>query len=355
MSKLYSHLKFLAFPEQLQALSNQQVVAPVHIRIKPTNNCNHDCWYCAYHVDDLALGKEMDQHDSIPAEKMFEIVDDLVVMGVKAVTFSGGGEPLIYKPLPQVIERLAAGGVKIACLTNGSNLKGEVADAFATHGTWIRISLDGYDEASYSKARGVPEGSFAKLMANMSSFSSRHSGCVLGAAYIIDQQNHQGIYDVCSRLKDAGANHVKLSGVIVGNSVEENNVYHETIKEATWRQIEQARRLEDESFTLIDAYHDMDDRGWSKPYTNCPHLLFRPVIGADCGVYTCHDKAYTKEGMLGSIKETSFREFWMSEENRKQLYDFDPSISCHHHCVAHSSNLVLQEYLELNSEHMFFV
>ena len=48
-------------------------------------------------------------------------------MGFKAVTFSGGVEPLLYKHLPKVIDVLAAGGVRIAALTNGSNPKGCVA------------------------------------------------------------------------------------------------------------------------------------------------------------------------------------------------------------------------------------
>ena len=38
----------------------------------------------------------MDQKDQIPEDKMTEIVEDLVNMGVKVVTFSGGGEPFIY-------------------------------------------------------------------------------------------------------------------------------------------------------------------------------------------------------------------------------------------------------------------
>ena len=33
--------------------------------------------------------------DFIPKAKMMEIIDDLVDMGVKAVTFSGGGDPFI--------------------------------------------------------------------------------------------------------------------------------------------------------------------------------------------------------------------------------------------------------------------
>jgi len=50
----------------------------------------------------MQLGEDMDQKDQIPEDKMMEIVEDLVNMGVKAVTFSGGGEPFLYKPLLKV-------------------------------------------------------------------------------------------------------------------------------------------------------------------------------------------------------------------------------------------------------------
>ena len=94
----------------MDAWRTNSVVAPVHVRIKPINRCNHNCWYCAYRFDDLKLGEDMVESDVLPKDKMFEIVDDLIDMDVKAVTFSGGGEPLIYKPLPDVVEKLAAGG-----------------------------------------------------------------------------------------------------------------------------------------------------------------------------------------------------------------------------------------------------
>lgn len=355
MSALYSDLKFLGFQEHLEAIRERRVLAPVHIRIKPTNHCNHDCWYCAYHVDNLQLGEGMDLRDAIPEAKMLEIIDDIVEMGVRAVTFSGGGEPLIYKPLPECIRRLAAGGVKVAALTNGSNLKGEMADVFAEYGTWIRVSLDGWDEASYSHARGVPEGTFGKLLENMRAFATRDTSCVLGTSFNIDQHNHGHVADICRTLRDVGVNHVKLSGVVVGNNVAENNQYHAKIRDEVTRQIEEARKLEDDDFSVIDLYHELEDRVFEKSYHFCPFLQFRPVIAADQMVYTCQDKAYNQEGLLGSIKERGFRDYWFSEENRDRLYSFDPSRSCHHHCTVHSKNLAILEYLALDPDHTPFV
>lgn len=354
MAALYSSLKFLRFADHLAAVAERRVVAPVHIRIKPTNRCNHHCWYCAYRTDDLQLGADMDEADSIPPEKMTEIVDDVIAMGVRAVTFSGGGEPLLYKSLPETVERLAAGGVRVATLTNGSNLRGAMADAFARHGTWVRISLDAWDDESYARSRGARPGDYSRLMENIGDFTGRGSRCVLGVSFIVDKANHTHVADICANLKKLGVNHVKVSGAIVGNEAAANNAYHADIKAAVADQMISAKYLQNENFTVLDHYHDIEDR-FEKTYNTCPFLNFLTVIGADCKVYTCQDKAYTVDGTLGSIKNQSFKEFWFSPENNATLSAFDPSISCRHHCVAHTKNLAIHEYLSLDKEHAMFV
>ncbi|MDO8607007.1 MAG: radical SAM protein [Phaeospirillum sp.] len=354
MAKLYSNLKFLRHSDHMEALKAGQVVAPVHIRIKPINHCNHSCWYCAYRADNLQLGEDMNLRDRIPEDKISEIVTDVISMGVKAVTFSGGGEPLLYKGLPEVVERLAKGGVKVATLTNGANLKGRMADAFAEHGTWIRVSLDGWDDASYGAARSIPEGHFTRLIDNMRAFAARKSNCVLGVSFIVGRDNHTHIREMCELLKDVGVNHVKLSGAVVANEVHANNLYHREIMEVAGQQIRAANELSDANFTVVDHYHELEER-FEKSYHTCPFLQFLTVIGADCSVYTCQDKAYTTGGLLGSIKERSFKNFWFSEENRARLYGLDPSVSCRHHCVTHGKNLAINEVLSLNPDHAVFV
>ncbi|GAB6039362.1 radical SAM protein [Endothiovibrio diazotrophicus] len=355
MGRLYSNLKFLGFPEHLQAIRDQRVLAPVHIRMKPTNRCNHDCWYCAYHVGNLQLGEDMDMRDEIPPAKMDQIITDVIDMGVRAVTFSGGGEPLLYRPLPECVERLAAGGIKIGVLTNGSNLKGRVADVLAQHGTWVRISMDGWDGPSYRAARGVPDSAYEKLFDNVRDFLARGTRCVLGVSFIIDHGNHGHIYDVCAQLKEAGVNHVKLSGVVVGNSVEENTAYHDPIRAEVEQEIGRCQALNTSDFTVVDHYHGLESRVFEKHYTTCPFLMFQPVIAADQMVYTCHDKAFNKEGLLGSIVDRSFKEFWFSPENRERIYTFNPAQSCRHHCTVHNKNLAILEYLSLDTDHLPFV
>jgi len=96
-----------------------------------------------------------------------ELVDDFIAMGVKAVTFSGGGEPLCYPYLTATASRLVEAGIKIATLTNGALLNGEIAELFAAKGSWIRVSVDGWDSKSYAEYRGISENEFDRVMHNL--------------------------------------------------------------------------------------------------------------------------------------------------------------------------------------------
>jgi sulfatase maturation enzyme AslB (radical SAM superfamily) len=352
--EVYSQLKFLRFRDRLDAVAAGNVPAPVHVRIKPINRCNHDCWYCAYRNSNLKLGEDMDEDDTIPTPKLLEIADDIVAMGVKAVTFSGGGEPLLHKALPETITRLAAGGVAVATLTNGVNLQGRVGDALARHATWVRISIDAWDNDSYRKSRSARPGDFDRVMNNMRAFKASGTKCVLGVSLIIDQANHTHIADLAARFKDLGADHVKLAGAVTANSAAEHNAYHERFAAETMRQIESAQKLADSGFQVLNHVHRMAE-SFAKPYHSCPFARFLTVIGADQTVYLCQDKAYTKDGALGSIRERRFADFWFSDENKKALDSIDPSRHCQHHCVAHGKNLALMDYLSQDLDHTVFV
>jgi hypothetical protein len=69
------------------------------------------------------------------------------------------------------------------------------------------------------------------------------------------------------------------------------------------------------------------------------------VIAADLNVYTCQDKAYNKDtGLLGSIKDKSFRDFWY--DGKAKFHKTNPSKDCNHHCIADSVNKMVLEYID---------
>lgn len=355
MSLLYTKMKIFHYKDKLDSLpASGEILPPLHIRIKPTNVCNHNCGYCAYRAENLQLGQDMDKTDSIPREKMAEIVEDLIEMKVGAVTFSGGGEPFVYPHLLETARALRAGGIKVASLTNGSRLTGELAEFFAHEGTWLRVSLDGYDDASYARYRGVKEGAFTQLMENMTAFKALGGPCYLGVSLIVDENNQGHVFELLTRLKATGVDSVKVSPCIIDNDGAKNNAYHRPFFASVAEQVDQAKKeLDSPDFLVYDAYHELDAK-FDKPYRSCPYCQILPVIGADQNLYPCQDKAYNlDEGLLGTVRDKRFKELWFSDKNR--FFKIDPSEHCRHHCVANAKNLLIHEYLDADPEHLEFV
>ena len=357
MGTIYSRTKIFHFKDKLDSLPKtvKEIMPPVHVRIKPTNICNHSCRYCAYGKDNFNIfGKNQFERSYISKEKMTEIIDDLSAMGTKAVTFSGGGEPFLYPHFLDIVRKLVHTKIKFASLTNGSLLNGEIAQLFSSHGTWIRVSMDGWDNKSYSNYRRVKPGEFSKVISNLKNFKKLRCKCYMGVSLIVDKSNVKHVYKTLEILSDIGVDSVKISPCLVNESSRDNNNYHKPFFTIVRRQIEKAEKnLVNKSFEVFNAYSELDEK-FEKDYEWCPYLQILPVIGADLNVYACPDKAYNlKTGVLGSIKDQRFKDFWFS--NKNNFFKINPAKQCNHHCETNQKNKLVLEYLNTNKEHLDFV
>ncbi len=356
-NKVYSDLKVFHFPSKLDDIANQRLSPPIHVRIKPTNVCNHSCYYCCYRNKKLVFSELFREPDFIPRDKMEKIISDLEHMRVRAVTFSGGGEPLLYPHIKESLTKLSKAGIGVGVLTNGSLLRGEIADVVANTVSWVRVSMDAADARTYSKYRDISPESFELVCDNIEKFSKNKKGCKLGISFIVTKENHSKIFKYVELMKKIGVDHVKLSECVVSKDWRQNRKYMGRFFISAKKQIGKSLRLADENFSVIDRFQfpDKYNNNYKKPYTFCAFAQCLVIIGADLNVYSCQDKAYTTLGKLFSIRDQSFAEGWFSQENKDSLRKLNPSRACMHHCTQHAKNLMLLEYFAVNNAHLGFV
>ena len=273
MDNVYSQVKMFHYPKRLEAMAQGVILPPMHVRLKPINACNHNCFYCCYRNDNLYLGELLNEKDMIPEAKMAEIVRDMIDMGVQAVTFTGGGEPLIYPYFAKTARALLEGGIKVAVLTNGSALSGEVAEVLAQGGSWVRVSADSVDGESIAKSREIAPEAFGKIIRNIENFSrTKHPDCELGINFIITHHNAHKVFDFIQLMKSVGADHVKISECVMDTTAAENNAYHFAYFDKVLAEIERAAStLSDDGFRVINKFHQIDDQ-YAKTYTTCPFV-----------------------------------------------------------------------------------
>ena len=349
----YSEMKIFRHHETLENLCRGERCAPVYIRIKPTNRCNHNCNYCHYKNAYLDLD-EFCLTDEIPHQKMMEIIKDMAAMGVKAVTFSGGGEPLLYPHIEEAMEEILKNNIDLSIITNGSMLEGRKAELLA-RAKWVRISIESVNDAEYCRIRGIKEHSFEKLCENIKSFAQiKEKTCELGVNVVVGKENYKELRKMAELMKSLGVNHVKFAPLITTKTRE----YHKDFQdEVTKVLVELQETLTDDDFKIINLYTGdfADSVVFERQYSKCPIKEFVCVIGANAKVYYCHDKAYLSDGVVCDLRDASFREKWYSEEVNQKFKTFDAKKVCKQHCVYDSRNQLINTFLDMDRNHINFI
>ncbi len=352
----YSNLKVFYHHEAVKRIGEGEPVSPIYIRLKPTNVCNHHCAYCTYgsgDTDNKTDNRDNINHrDTIPWDKMLEIINDMGTMGVKAVTLSGGGEPLTYPHICEAMDLLKKRQIETSLISNGELLDGMIAERFYDS-SWVRISFDSPIKEEYCGLRGLSLERFDRVISNISSFAkNKNKECVLGVNFVISKANYKHVYLAAELLKDLGVNNVKFAAVI-----DNAPGYHKEIKDEVIDQIHKAKEvIEDDSFRIINNYEtDCEDKNFTEqPFEKCYTCRMITVIAADSKVYLCHTRAYDSGAALGNLNEIGFKELWFSDELQQKLKSLEPKKECRNFCAYENRNVLLNDYYN-STQHLNFI
>ena len=74
-------------------------------------------------------------------------------------------------------------------------------------------------------------------------------------------------------------------------------------------------------------------------------------ICADLNVYSCCLNAHSSHGLMGSIQNRSFKEYWLSKEKEERYSSFDARQCAQ--CIYHSQNKLINNILEAKPHRNF--
>jgi len=156
---IYSQLKPTWHLDRISALRAGRIPPPVHVHMILSDLCNQNCTFCNYRADE-GLSFELfhtpetrNPNRKIPREKALEIIGDCSLMGVKAMHFTGGGEPTVHPNYLELMGYAQGWGIETAIVTNGVKL--DVLAPEVQRLKWIRVSVDAGDAETYAAVRRV--------------------------------------------------------------------------------------------------------------------------------------------------------------------------------------------------------
>ena len=115
---------------------------PITADIFLTNFCNNNCGYCTY-----KRWKLHNPHE-VSFDEFKKYADRLINLGVKGIILTGGGEPTLNKDFNRITAYLETNKIPYGINTNFNVFK-------KFNPTYLKVSLDAWDSATYKKIRGV--------------------------------------------------------------------------------------------------------------------------------------------------------------------------------------------------------
>jgi len=331
----YAADKVMLHTDRVLALRQGTQPAPVHAHFVLSDLCNQDCNFCAYRMSGYTSAQRFPEvrtdgslvhnpNRRMPTDKACEILTDLAALGVRAVQFTGGGEPTVHKEFLAVLRYAHSLGLDTALVTNGVRM-GEAVRAELARSTWVRVSLDSGTPESYAAIRRVDPGTFHKVLANVEELAKLRdatgSQLYVGVGFVVTRENWHEVELAARLARDAGADNLRLSALFT----EGNADYFQGFDRAAAAACERATRLTGGGFVVSNRFDERlsDLQQGSPDYRTCHYQHFTTYIGADLNVYRCCVYAYNDRGLVGSLKDQRFRELWEGSHKRADYSGFD--------------------------------
>ena len=340
---VYSTEKALYHRDQMKSLLVGRQPYPVHVEIIISDLCNHDCFFCAYRLSGYT-SNEMFQIEpgqtrvarnpnrKILTNKVFEIIDDCEKMGVKAIQFTGGGEPTVHPDFVRIVSYAQDAGFDTSLVTNGNTLHKPDHRSVALEMAWVRISIDAGTAQRYSEDRGISQSAFSRMCESVELLvqerntlrerRENYSGPVIGVGFVVNPKSYTELYQAVELYASWGVDNVRL-GLMFGPDDEKP---YEGFRDEIKRQADAAvADFTCDDFAVINRTEEkLDDLERKNPeYDFCGFQNFVSYIGGDLNVYRCCVYAYHHHGVIGSLEDQGYKELWDSIAKRDDFEAFD--------------------------------
>ncbi|MFT5266605.1 MAG: MoaA/NifB/PqqE/SkfB family radical SAM enzyme [Acidimicrobiales bacterium] len=341
---IYSLTKLTAYPD---ILADMQAGGPgklVSVHLMPQNVCNHSCGFCSYRMDGNKNASKFDESKHIPLDKMLELVDDFYARGIKGVEITGGGEPLAYPYINELLEALMHADIRVGLVTNGT-LWAKVKPELLQTLSWARVSIDAGNVDAYVAERKCPRSHWKQAWNAVKVL--RKNGVrpefKLGVSFVLSNHNSEGVFQFVDRASKSGADNCRLSATysdLNGDYYDDSEKVFDAV---------------DSSKAAVKRFHGEDgfevhnllptrvaeNEVPHQDYEQCPTKDLLCVVEGEGNVYMCCSWTGSGKGKYGNfIKHPDgFRGVW--NDSAKFRAGFKACDYCDISCLYRARNLAM--------------
>jgi len=269
-------MKILLNPEIINSALEGNKLPSIHLQLNPTNKCNFNCPMCSC--------SEREKQLQLSLEDINKIIKVMYRYGLKSVTITGGGEPLMHPDINEIINMFSKKDIKVGLVTNGSLLKRlDTLDKI----TWVRISASDYLKEQFKRIDTTVNNFLYKL----NDVVENNKNVDWSFSYVIGKEPD---YHLIRKLLDY-ANVFSFTHMRIVNDIFIADELKEQMNNVKYY-------LKDNVFD--DSIVNYQDRSeWTSGYNPCYLSILKPVIGADGYIYPCCGTQYALENPSRDYEE----------------------------------------------------
>lgn len=335
------HKFFYQSIEIIRAIANRRAM-PITLDVDPVaGSCQSKCPNCTFPSSTKQL---------LDFNLYLETLKEFKQLGGKAVTFTGGGEPLLHPQFCEMVEKAREYGLAVGLITNGLALTKDKCEKILPHLNWIRFSVDAGTAETYKTTHGLRPRSFQSLISNMKYACGLKNKLdlktTIGASYLIEMFDEADVRTIIQLGKNIGLDYVNFKPMQISDP--------KTVGGWSYR-LEELTKAKD----FFDAFENYGEN-FRVYFTRFSPQMFKPgsieyrespvcfgqyaslSLGADGRIYICCHKKYGKDGEIGDLNVESLEEILKKESEARNI---NPINSCLQACKFEGLNETIYRIL----------
>ncbi len=296
---------------------------PTHCVWELTLQCNMRCLHCGSYAGAA-------REDELSPERALELVDEMVELGLKRITLSGG-EPLLRKDWHVIADRLMKKGVKTGIISNGWFIEENIETFARLDWDVVAMSLDGL-RRTHDAFRRTP-GSYNKILSAFRALNKK--GIETACITCVSQYNFHEMDAIHDVLLSHGVSAWQVQPLFVGGRTREYrdsmmldipHLYEIAKFIARKKKVSPINIFPADGVGYYSRFEDViRPEGWS----GCQAGL--KVMGVEAngnikGCLSLYPECQSGNPFVeGNIQEKSLREIWENPDGFAYNRQFDPT------------------------------
>lgn len=324
----YDDMRILQHKEELEKIEAGRWgdCIPIHVRIEPTEVCNFRCGFCWWHNDNkrkTLTSFNFTGRQVFNLDRLLAIIDEMADIGVKAWSFTGAGDPLMYPYILEVLKKVQDRGLIFGLTSNmAMPMSNEIINTLVKS-SWLRWSMNAGTLDTYTSVHN-PHGRdsrkiFLRVQENVRRIDRarrQKAKCPdFNASYVVSGNNSNDILPAAQLAKELGLDSISFRPDTPIKQCMKANVYS---KDVVCKIKNAQKDIQNDHFNVyMDKVRQEDARKCSDPELVCFYSNHTTYLDAHGDIYPCCYTRYHSRYIIGNVMNQNFENFWFSSVRRK--------------------------------------